>query len=419
MSVAISRDARALLIERLAAKGDGVGHGADGSLRFVPFTLPGERVTAGGDGPRLHLLSVDVPSPHRVAPPCPHFGVCGGCDLQHADAETYRAFKRDLVASALAREGVEAEVAPLIPCAPATRRRAVFAAQKRPDGRPTFGFFEAETHRVVDIETCKVVTPAIERRIPALRRIAATAIGRKAPLKITVIDTQVGLDVSLADAAKLTEDARRRVVSMALAEDFARITVDGEVLAESRPPSVSFGAVAVRPPPGAFLQAVRSAEEAMADLVAAHLAGAKRVADLFCGAGTFALRLAANSAVHGVENDAPALAALEAAVRGARGARLKPVTVERRDLFRRPMQPKDLKPFDGLVFDPPRAGAEAQARELAASSVKRVAAVSCNPATLARDLAILTAGGYRVLSVTPVDQFLWSHHVEAVALLER
>ncbi|MFD2237243.1 class I SAM-dependent RNA methyltransferase [Aureimonas populi] len=399
-------------IESLGAKGDGV---AAGPL-FVPFSLPGEELEILRDGQRARIGSILRASPERQEAPCPHFGACGGCDLQHASPGLYRAFKQDVVAEAFRRAGIETEVFPLVPCAPATRRRAVFTAL-RAGNRVLLGFHQAQSHRIEDLKTCLVVVPEIERALPLLRRFAALMVDRKRPLRLTVFAGPMGLDLSLDDTAKMNETLRRQAVSLALEADLARLTVSGESLVESRRPLVDLGGMAVEVPPGAFLQAVASAEAAMARLVGGHLAGAKAVADLFCGVGTFALRLARSHAVHALESDAPALAALDKASRVA--GSLRPIAIERRDLFRRPLTVKELARFEGLVFDPPRAGAEAQAREIAASKVSSVAAVSCNPATLARDAKILIDGGYRLVSVTPIDQFLWSHHVEAVALFTR
>lgn len=234
---------------------------------------------------------------------------------------------------------------------------------------------------------------------------------------MTVTTTASGLDVAVDDAGRLSDAARLKVSDFAGRAGFARLSVGGEVIVEPRRPVVMFGEIAVAPPPGAFLQATAEAETAMAALVMQHLSGSKRIADLFAGSGTFALRLAADAEVHAVESDAAALAALDRAFRFTTG--LRKVTTEKRDLFRRPLVVKELDRFDGLVFDPPRAGAEDQVKQIARSAIPKVAAVSCNPVTLARDLAILVAGGYRVTGVTPIDQFLWSPHVEAVALLEK
>ncbi|MFM2281558.1 MAG: hypothetical protein RLZZ444_3789, partial [Pseudomonadota bacterium] len=276
----------------------------------------------------------------------------------------------------------------------------------------------AGSHHIVSVEHCPVASPAIVERLAGIRRIAtALAVGAEA-FRITVLATRSGLDLDFLDLRK--PDARKQQAAIDLAikeKGIARISLGSEVLVEPQKPELDFGGVAVNVPPGAFVQASEHAEAVMAELVDTHIGKAKRVADLFSGCGTFALRLARKSAVHAVEFDAPALAALDQAARRAQG--LKPISVERRDLFRRPLQPMDLKQIDAVVFDPPRAGAEAQARELARSKVARIAAVSCNPVTLVRDLEILIAGGYKLKSVTPIDQFLWSGHVEAVALLER
>jgi 23S rRNA (uracil1939-C5)-methyltransferase len=367
-------------------------------------------------GARGRLVLVETPSPRRVEPPCPHFGTCGGCDLQHADAALYRAYKRDLVVSALASRGIETEVAPLVPGRRGTRRRAVFSGMK--DGnRIDFGFFGALTNTIVPIETCLVVVPEIARRLSDLRALALLVAGRATPMRMVVTASDVGFDISLSDTAKITDTLRQSIVAFALRQDFARVTVGDETIVETRRPTIDVARSTVPLPPGGFLQATAEAEEAMSALVTRHLAGSKSVADLFAGIGTFGLRLARTSAVHAVESEEKALASLDAARRKSQG--LKPVTTERRDLYRRPMTAKELSRFQGVVFDPPRAGAEAQVHELALSKVRTVAAVSCNPATLARDLRVLVDGGFRLLGVTPIDQFHWSHHVEAVALLER
>ncbi|HEX2019036.1 MAG TPA: class I SAM-dependent RNA methyltransferase [Aurantimonas sp.] len=404
-----------LTIDHLGAKGDGVAETPGGPV-YVPFTLPGETVAIERAGTPFRTTTIVEASAHRKKPPCPHFGDCGGCDLQHADDSLYRRFKRDLVLRALAREGIEADVAEFVHCPPASRRRVVLSAA-RVDGDVVLGFNAADSNRIVPITVCVIALPVIERALPALRRLASLLVDRKRPLRITVTATATGLDVAVADGVRLSESLRRNAVKLALAEDFARLTVGGETVVMTRPPTLAFDGVSVELPAGAFTQAVATAEAAMAGLVCDHLAKARRVADLFAGCGTFSLRLARQSAVHAVEADAGALAALDTAWR--RSAGLKAVTTERRDLYRRPIPAKELGRYDGVAFDPPRAGAEAVARELAASTVRRVAAVSCNPVTLARDLRILIDGGYRVKSVTPVDQFLWSHHVEVVALLER
>ncbi|MCT8998641.1 class I SAM-dependent RNA methyltransferase [Chelativorans intermedius] len=404
-----------LRIEALGAQGDGVAQTPGGTV-YVPFALPGESVSAEVKGQRGRLLEVETPSPRRVPPACRHFGTCGGCAVQHLEPQAYAAWKREKVVQALASRGLDAEVAPLLACPPASRRRLVLTARVA-GGRALLGFNAAQSHRIVDIEECPVAMPQIVAALPGLRRLAVLLMGSGKPFRLTATATAGGLDIAAEGAGAVGEKRRQQAVAWALAEGHARLSLDGEVLVERARPTVDCSGVAVVPPPGGFLQAVAAAEEAMAALAAEHLQGARHVADLFAGSGAFALRLAAAMRVHAVEGEATALAALETAARAAPG--LKPLTAERRDLFHRPLTTRELAAFDGLVFDPPRAGAEAQSRQIARSAVRRVAAVSCNPGTLARDLAILVAGGYRLVRVVPIDQFLWSPHVEAVALLER
>lgn len=402
-------------IDRLGAQGDGVAAGDTGPVH-IPFTLPGETVTAARQGARAALMAVLAPSPLRVEPVCRHFGECGGCALQHMEAAAYREWKRGLVVQALAARGLAAEVAPLVACAPGSRRRLVLSA-RRTAGRMVLGFSRALSHTIIDLEACPVSLPGIVGALDTLREAARLVCATADSFRLTVTATDAGLDVAVSGSGRLSPQARNAAAGFALRAGLARLSVDGEIVLEPRKPTVHFGDVAAPLPPGSFLQAVAAAEEAMAGLVGEHLAGARKVADLFAGAGAFALRLAKSAEVHAVESDRAALAALDAGFRFGRG--LKRVTTERRDLFVRPLTARVLNGFDAVVLDPPRAGAEAQSRELAGSEVPLVAAVSCNPATLARDLAILVSGGYRLAAVTPIDQFLWTPHVEAVALLEK
>jgi 23S rRNA (uracil1939-C5)-methyltransferase len=405
-----------LTIERIGAQGDGIARGPRGEV-FVPFTLPGERVTASIGGGRADLLAVIEPSPDRVEPACRHFGTCGGCALQHWEAGAYRSWKRDKLVHALRGKGIETDVDPIVAMEPGSRRRAVFSA-RRTDRGVVLGFNQALSNTIVDIEECPVLLPAIVQRFGDLRAIAGAIAAFSQPFHLSVTHTASGLDIAAVGGGQLGERQRRIAIDLALSLSIARLSVDGEIVVEARKPMLMVGETAVLPPPGAFVQAVEDAEIAMADLVDTHLARSKRVADLFAGIGTFALRLARLREVHAVEGDAAAVASLDRAAREATG--LRTVTVEKRDLFIRPLTFKELDArFDGLVFDPPRAGAEDQSKQIARSQVQRVAAVSCNPVTLARDLRILIDGGYQLKRVVPVDQFVWSPHLEAVALLEK
>ncbi|MEK1860567.1 MAG: class I SAM-dependent RNA methyltransferase, partial [Rhizobium leguminosarum] len=390
---------------------------------YVPFSLPGETVAIARVKSQGTIMSITTPSPDRQEPPCRHFGpdgvngTCGGCTLQHMADAPYRAFKRQLVIDALKSKGLTPEVGEIVPARPGERRRVVFAARKT-EKDMLVGFNQAESHHIVAIEECPISSAGIIARLPAIRAIAASLATSAEPFRVAVLETLSGLDISVDEVKKLSDPQRRKAIETALGlRGIARVSLNGEILVEPSKPMVEFGGVQVSPPPGSFTQATKPAEEAMAELVIAHAGKAKRIADLFAGSGTFSLRLARIGRVHAVEAEAKALAALDHAARNTQG--LKPVTVEKRDLFRRPLMTQEFKPYDAVVFDPPRAGAEFQCQELARSAVKKIVAVSCNPLTLARDLAILVEGGYRITQVTPIDQFLWTSHVEVVATLEK
>ncbi|MBB4115755.1 23S rRNA (uracil1939-C5)-methyltransferase [Rhizobium sp. BK226] len=409
-------------IEKLGAQGDGIASNAGGPV-YVPFSLPGETVAIARVKSQGTIMSITTPSPDRQEPPCRHFGpdglngTCGGCTLQHLADDPYRAFKRQLVIDALKSKGLTPAVGEIVPARPGERRRVVFAARKT-EKDMLIGFNQAESHHIVAIEECPISSAGIIARLPAIRAIAASLATNAEPFRISVLETLSGLDISVDEVKKLSDPQRRKAVETVLSlRGIARVSLNGEILIEPSKPLVDFGGIQVSPPPGGFTQATKPAEQAMAELVLAHVGKAKRIADLFAGAGTFSLQLARIGRVHAVEAEAKALAALDHAARNTQG--LKPVSVEKRDLFRRPLMTQEFKPFDAVVFDPPRAGAEFQCKELARSGVKKIAAVSCNPLTLARDLAILVEGGYRITGVTPIDQFLWTSHVEVVATLEK
>ncbi|AUW41039.1 class I SAM-dependent RNA methyltransferase [Rhizobium leguminosarum] len=409
-------------IEKLGAQGDGIASSAGGPV-YVPFSLPGETVAIARVKSQGTIMSITTPSPDRQEPPCRHFGpdgvngTCGGCTLQHMVDAPYGAFKRQLVIDALKSKGLTPEVGEIVQARPGERRRVVFAARKT-EKDMLVGFNQAESHHIVAIEECPISSAGIIARLPAIRAIAASLATSAEPFRVAVLETLSGLDVSVDDVKKLSDPQRRKAIETALGlRGIARVSLNGEILVEPSKPMVEFGGIQVSPPPGGFTQATKPAEEAMAELVIAHAGKAKRIADLFAGSGTFSLRLARIGRVHAVEAEAKALAALDHAARNTQG--LKPVTVEKRDLFRRPLMTQEFKPYDVVVFDPPRAGAEFQCQELARSAVKKIVAVSCNPLTLARDLAILVEGGYRITQVTPIDQFLWTSHVEVVATLEK
>lgn len=414
--------AETVTINKLGGQGDGIAHDANGPI-FVPFTLPGESVAIARVKDKGTLMSIVRASPDRQEPPCRHFGpdgvngTCGGCTLQHYADVPYRAFKRQLVIDALKSKGLTPEVDDVVAAHPGERRRVVFAA-RRTEKDVLIGFNQADSHHIVAIKECPIASPEIVGKLPAIRMVAkALAINAEA-FRISVLETLAGLDIAVDGIKALSDEQRRAAIETILSlRGIARISLNDEILIEKTRPMIDFGGVQVSPPPGAFTQATKQAEDVMAELVVAHVGKSKRIVDLFAGSGTFSLRLARLGRVRAAESDGKALAALDLAARNTPG--LKPVSIERRDLFRRPLMTAEFKYIDAVVFDPPRAGAEAQVKELARSAVKKIVAVSCNPLTLARDLAILVKAGYRIKRVTPIDQFLWTSHVEVVVSLEK
>jgi 23S rRNA (uracil1939-C5)-methyltransferase len=392
-------------IETLGQHGDGIAEIA-GERVFVPFTLPGERVEIARDGERGTLLSILEPSAERIDPISPYFGSCGGCALQHMSPVSYAAFKRGLVVNVLEHAGVIAEVAPLVDARGAGRRRATLHVRKA-----GAGYMRAKSHEVLDIDACPILVPTLSRVAPKIARALHRLAG---DCDVSFTLTATGLDVSVTSERKLKSVA---LAGFARNWKLARLTFNSDPVFMEQPPAVRMGKALVELPPATFLQATEAAEQTLAQLVLEGIGGAKKVADLFSGAGPFALRIAERARVFAVDNDRPAIAALVKAVNHVQG--LKPVETKVRDLFRDPLAPIELDPFDAVVFDPPRAGAEAQAKELARSKVKTVVAVSCEPKTFARDAAILIAGGYRLTRVVPVDQFAYSTHVEVVGVFAR
>ncbi len=407
---------RSLTILSVGAQGDGRAEENGGPVN-VPFTLAGETVRVEGAGERLRLLEVLTPSPDRAAPACRHFGSCGGCTLQHIATVPYAVFKRDQIVRTLSARGLEAEIAETWITPPGSRRRAAFTA-KRNGKQVLVGFHARKSHELVAISECPVARPAIVAALPRLKEIAGHLVDGKDGIGLLVTETASGLDLHITGLAKEVKAiARAEAASAALRAGFARVSIEGADVLTERRPSLPAGSANLLPPPGSFLQASAQAESEMERIVREHLKFAGNVADLFAGCGTFALRLAAEASVLAAESNAAAVDALKESVRAAHG--LKPVTAEVRDLFRNPYGAAELSRLGGVVLDPPRAGAAAQVAELAKSRVPKIAYVSCDPATLARDLRTLVDGGYSIVRIHPIDQFLWSAHVEAVALLER
>jgi 23S rRNA (uracil1939-C5)-methyltransferase len=408
-----------LTIDRIGHRGDGIADGAGGPI-YVSGALPGETVEVdqvAGHPDRRHLVHVAAASAERIAPICPHFGVCGGCAVQHWDTAHYRAWKRDLLVAALRQAGLDAPVADLIDAHGEGRRRVVFHARSGTHGVLEVGFSAARAHHIIPIDRCPVLAKSLDGALNTAWAIAETLDPANKPLDIQATATDAGLDIDVRGSGPLPAPLMTALARVAQERNLARLTRHGELIAQQRPPTLRIGNATVPLPPAAFLQATAAGEAALARLVLAACADAASIADLFAGIGPFALRLAERVRVLAVDDDEAALAALKRGAATAAG--LKPVDVETRDLFRRPLAAAELKRFDTVVFDPPRQGAQAQARELAASKVARIVAVSCNPATFTRDAGELVRAGYRLLEVTPVDQFRYAAHVEIVARLEK
>jgi 23S rRNA (uracil1939-C5)-methyltransferase len=406
-----------LSVASLGHRGEGLVRTTHGPV-YIPGALPGELVLAQIRGERGKLMEILRPSLARIAPICPYFGECGGCATQHLGHRLYANWKEQIVSDALAHAHVEAPLSAMIDAHGDGRRRAIFHARFAAErAHVEVGFMQARTHRIIEIQACPILAPGMAGALGAARALAECLRGVGKPLDINVTATLTGLDFDIRGCGVIDFPARQKLIEAAGKLDIARLSNHGETVIERRAPEILMGSVSVCPPPGGFLQATQEGERILARLTLDAVRGARRVADLFCGAGAFALRLASHHDVHAVEMDGTALAALTRAGSAAHG--LRPITCEARDLFRRPLGRDQLKRFDAVVFDPPRAGAEAQSRELAASDVETIVAISCNAASFARDMNILIAGGYRLESVTPIDQFRFSPHVEIVGVLRR
>lgn len=410
-----------LTIDRVGHQGDGIAETPDGPV-FVPGALPGETVRGEVSDARMETPEIVDAAADRRPVVSAAYAECGVAPLQHWAEAPYLAWKRDLVVQTLAREGIETEVEATVATPPGVRRRLALHARSGPNGRVLLGFKARRSWRLVELTHCPLSDARLNAVLPALARVAAPFLGhpKSAPtLHVTV--TETGLDVDVTGVEKksggLSADRLAQAIAAAAEADLARLSLDGEVLVMARRPLVSFGPAVVPLPPGGFLQASPVAEAAMVERAVAAVRGAKVVADLFCGAGTFTFPLAQAASVTAADSSAAAIAALKAGIGTARG--LKPIRAEARDLFRRPMSSFDLKGCEAVVIDPPRAGALEQTRQIVDTKASVVAGVSCNPATFARDARVLIDGGFRLERVTPIDQFLWSTHVELVGVFRR
>lgn len=401
-----------LTVERLGHLGDGIGPGPV----YVPLALPGEEVEGTPEGRTLTDVRILAPSPDRVRAPCPHYRACGGCLLQHASDAFVAGWKAEVVQAALTAQGLSAPFRPVATSPARSRRRATLAGRRTKKG-VLLGFHGRASGTIVPVPDCQLLHPELMAAFPALEALVETGASRKGELALTVTRSEGGPDVAVTGGKPCDLELRQALGRIAERFGLARLAWEGEVIALRVPPSQRFGPARVVPPPGAFLQATEAGEAALLAAVVDAVGPARRIADLFAGAGTFALPLASGADIHAVESEAAMLAALDRGWREAPG--LHRITTEARDLFRRPLLPDELRRFDAVVIDPPRAGAEAQMAELSRSSVPVIAAVSCNPVTFARDMGLLAGAGFVLDWVQVIDQFRWSPHVEIVARLVR
>lgn len=395
-------------IERLTLAG--VGQLADGTL--LERVLPGEEVEVLPDG----SARIVTPVVDRVKPICRHFKSCGGCTMQHASDAFVGAWKTEVVERAMTARGLPFPFRTLHTSPPQSRRRARLSGRRTKKGAMV-GFHAKASDALIDVPDCQLLTPSIMAGFPALEALTVVAASRKSEVNLTVTDTLGGLDVFVETERELTGPLRVELAGLAEAHNLARLAWNDDVVVTRKAPEQSFGAARVAPPAGAFLQATQEGEAALVSAVLDATKGAKRVVDLFAGAGTITLPLAEHAGVHAVEGSEDMLETLDRGWRHAVG--LKTITTETRDLFRRPLEPDELKKFDAAVLDPPRAGAEAQIATICQSTLKRIAMVSCNPVTFARDAAALIAAGFELQWVDVVDQFRWSPHIEVVGNFTR
>lgn len=399
-------------IRALTYKADGV---AEGPV-YVPQALPGEVIAGDLEGQALLNPRIVTPSPDRVTPPCRHFKSCGGCQMQHASDAFTAAWKADLVHNLLAGEGLRTEFLPMHVSPPYSRRRATLAARRTKKGAMA-GFHARASDVIVEIPDCHLLHPELIAARPVAEALALVGASRKQALGVALTLSEAGIDATVHHGKPLDGRLRAELAQLAGAHDLARLSWEDDIIVTRRPPLQRFGTAQVVPPPGAFLQATADGEAALLRDVEDIVADAAGVVDLFAGCGTFSLPLAARARVHAVEGDAGMTAALDQGWRKAQG--LRALTVETRDLFRRPLEPDELSRFDAAVYDPPRARAQAQIERIAESTLSRIAYVSCNPASFARDARVLTDAGFTLGHLRVIDQFRWSSHVELVAKFTR
>ncbi|MDB4245332.1 class I SAM-dependent RNA methyltransferase, partial [Amylibacter sp.] len=377
-----------------------------------PFTLPGEHIEGNVENGRVNSPKIIKPVSDRIKPACKHFKSCGGCSLQHASDTVISDWKIRKTQDALSQVNLHPEFRPIINSKAGSRRRATFAAKRTKKGA-LVGFHGRASDVIIEISECPISDPILLSGMPAFSQFAILGSSRKAVLRISATVSGNSLDVKIDNGKKLSATEISKFAQICNQFKILRLMWNDDVIAQSNPPSQKMGLADVIPPSGAFLQATKSGEAALIKTVLEIIGPSKRVVDLFAGCGTFALPISSKATVHALEGDANMIAALDSGWRAAGG--LHDIKSETRDLFRRPLMPDEFKKIDAIVIDPPRAGAVSQVVEIAKANVGRIAFVSCNPATFARDASILCNNGYNLDWVQVIDQFLWNPHIELVA----
>jgi 23S rRNA (uracil1939-C5)-methyltransferase len=417
-----------LNVTRLGAHGDGLAS-LDGKPVGVAFTLENETVEAAITQEKYGLTAFPTrfisTSKHRVKPPCPHFGPdavdknpCGGCVIQHAEDAHYRAWKRGKVRHVLAKAGIAHDCGQLFVTPPLSRRRAVFTAARR-GKHITLGFNRRASHMLVDIHSCMVVRPAITALLPSLRAKLETILGDDQQVDVHVTEVNEVLSVMLS-GLHLTAAQEQALAAWAIERNIGMLYARSgdeapRIILKQAQLKVRYGETDVLLPPASFMQASFESEQAMLDFIAPHMDGVKTYADLFCGSGVFALSFAEKATrITAADADEMALSALHYAARD-----MQKLATVKRNLFSDPFAAHELKDVDAVIIDPPRAGAEAQAKLLAQAKVKKIIYVSCNPVSFARDAQHLVAGGYKLVDLKLFDQFLWSAHIELIGVFTR
>ncbi|MDA9287498.1 class I SAM-dependent RNA methyltransferase [Amylibacter sp.] len=399
------------IVDRLGQLGDGIIDTPNGEI-FAPFTLPGEHIEGNVENGRVNSPKIIKPVSDRIKPACKHFKSCGGCSLQHASDTVISDWKIRKTQDALSQVNLHPEFRPIINSKAGSRRRATFAAKRTKKGA-LVGFHGRASDVIIEISECPISDPILLSGMPAFSQFAILGSSRKAVLRISATVSGNSLDVKIDNGKKLSATEISKFAQICNQFKILRLMWNDDVIAQSKPPSQKMGLADVIPPSGAFLQATKSGEAALIKTVLEIIGPSKRVVDLFAGCGTFALPISSKATVHALEGDVNMIAALDSGWRAAGG--LHDIKSETRDLFRRPLMPDEFKKIDAIVIDPPRAGAVSQVVEIAKANVGRIAFVSCNPATFARDASILCNNGYNLDWVQVIDQFLWNPHIELVA----